>query len=90
MKIVNCKLKIISCGILILIISSLLVAVFNQARQIEVDDLKETFTKEYLIQSGQVTLEEYNAVPLINYRPNRNRVQDFASLSHQVVGAETH
>ena len=62
----------------------------NVARQIEVDDLKETFTKEYLIQSGQVTLEEYNAVPLINYRPNRNRVQDFASLSHQVVGAETH
>ncbi len=62
----------------------------NAAREIEVERLKEIFGKKYLLKSGLVTLQEYNAVPLINYRPNRNRVQDFASLSHQVVGAETH
>ncbi len=56
-------------------------------RKIEVADLKEVYSKKYLLRKGLVTEEEYNTIPA-----STNRSDDFeeeqriAEIMHHVIG----
>ena len=58
-------------------------------RQSEVADLKEIYSKEYLLGSGLVTPEEYDIIPASTSHADWCRRQrGIAKIMHQVVGAE--
>ena len=58
-------------------------------REIEVADLKEVYSKEYLLETGRVTEEEYNTIPASTRgRDNFEQAQRIARIMHHVVGFE--
>ena len=58
-------------------------------RQMDVANLKEIYSEEYLLKHKLCTPEEYNSIPASTSRADdRRRAQDEAELRHQVVGAE--
>ncbi len=58
-------------------------------RRMEVAELKEIYSREYLLKNGSCTLEEYDSIPASTERADRlERARDWVILRNQVVGAE--
>ena len=58
-------------------------------REMEVANYKEIYSKEYLLNSGLVTKEEYDTIPASTSHADWCRKQrGIAKIMHQVVGAE--
>ena len=56
-------------------------------RKMEVADLKEVYAREYLLETGLVTEEEYNTIPASTSRKDDfERAQGIAEIMHHVVG----
>ena len=58
-------------------------------RESEVADLKEVYSREYLLRIGLVIEKEYETIPASTSRKDSfERAQEVAKLRNQVVGAE--
>ena len=58
-------------------------------RKIEIADMKEIYSKEYMLKHGLCTPKEYDSIPASTTRADDlRRAQDIASLMGKVVGAE--
>jgi len=59
------------------------------ARDLEVRELKQTYSREYLINHGFCTEQEYDSIPTsTEQRKLHEKAKTYALLADQIVGAE--